>query len=409
VHCDSYPVRLDTVRDVLAKYHRTSQEDWRRAQELPEYARPHQCALGLLGPEECGETGRLCWHVATHGNDDPAQRGRIRAWELSSGEAFVEFRLDNFPDVGMFHEMKGMVVQNIEYRAFSMVAKVTYESILQIQVEVTLQELDKCLRELHAARAEQAWSWSSSPTPGKAVRTRLALCPGGVVFQGGQIWYVEALDLSSETELATPFCTIAAGPRPGLDDWRSVICWPDWREVVPAPYPEYLWALTGELQQRGIIQDRPAWLTEPERVKIPRTARQTTAEPAAGARQTGAVPTEESASGVGVLPPVERSGTGEVAAVPPAIDAPQDDWFAYYDHVTDGKRRKPESPGKDAPIDVWFHWYHYVRDIQEYRMTLKKVSDNSGSLILTTLCLRSLPGIYARGVRQSSHTCHCVP
>jgi len=265
----------------------------------------------LLGPDEGKEKGRLCWRVATPGDDDPAQMGQIVAWERPSGEAFVEFWLGDFPDIGMFHEMKDMVVQNIEYRAFSMVEKLTYESILQIQVEVTLQELDECLRELHAARAEQAWSWSSSPTPGKAVRTRLALCPGGVVFQGGQIWYVEALDLSSETELATPFCTIGAGPRPGLDDWRSVICWPDWREVVPAPYPEYLWALTGEFQQRGIIQDRPVWLTEPERVKIPRTARQTTAEPAAGVGQTEALPVKESTSAASASPPAEREATGD--------------------------------------------------------------------------------------------------
>jgi len=327
MHCDTYPVRLDTVRDVLAQYHRTSQEEWQRARELPEYVRRDPRELGnmgirrmpgLLGPEQGGETGPLCWRVAIHGNEDPAQVGRIVAWELSSGEAFVEFWLGGFPDFSMFREMKDMAVQDIEYRAFWMVEKMTFESILQIQVEATLEDLDRCLREFHLARAQKGWYWGTDPRTGKVVLTSLALCPGGVVCQGTQIWCVEALDVRFATEVPAPFCAIGAGPLPSPNDEAGdelgVICWPDWNKVkTPASYRKYLGELMVEFQRRAFIRDLPAWLTEAERMEAPETAREIRAEPAAEVAQTETLPVKEDASAVSAPPPVQREPTGAPA------------------------------------------------------------------------------------------------
>ena len=294
IQCDSYRVRLDTVRGVLAKYHRTSQEKW------------------LLGPEQCGETGQLCWRVAKHGNDDPAQMGRIVAWELPSGEASVEFRLDNFPDVAMFDRMIGTVERDVQDRILLMVKNVNrFKSGLAVEVEATMPALDQCLREFHAARSKEEWCWRRYPTTGKAVLTRLALWPGGLAFEGGQIWCVEALDVPSEMELATVFCTIVAGPLYGPDDEAGdelcVGCWPDWNKVkTPASYRKYLGELMVEFQRRAFIQDLPAWLTEAERMEAPETASETMAEPVATMGRTEAVP-------VSALSPVQREGTGDSA------------------------------------------------------------------------------------------------
>lgn len=47
MHHISCAVRLETVLDILAKYRRTSQEQWRRAQELPEYVHRNQHACNV--------------------------------------------------------------------------------------------------------------------------------------------------------------------------------------------------------------------------------------------------------------------------------------------------------------------------------------------------------------------------
>ena len=347
MHCDTYPVRLDTVRDVLAKYHKTSQEEWQRAQQLPEYVRRDPRELGnmgigrmpgLLGPEQGGEIGRLCWRVAIHGNEDRAQVGRIVAWERPSGQAFVEFWLDNFPDFNMFREMRDMAVQAIEYRAFWMVEKLTFESILQIQVKATLEDLDRCLQEFKPPPVGKAWGWAEHPITFEFVPTRLALCPGGIVCQGSRIWCVEALDVPYKKGLAAPFCTISAEPIPFPPGRLRVICWPDWREETAASYWEYLWKLMSEFQRRAFIRDLPVWLTEPGRVKIPETARKTWAEPAAEVAQTETLPVKEDAS---APPPVQSEPTGAPAPSQAQTEPPP--------HAKDSAPESPLTGNAETP------------------------------------------------------------
>jgi hypothetical protein len=307
MHYDPYPVRLETVIDILASYNSISQGEWLRAQELPEHIRLDERALGdmgivlmpgLLGPEECEEEGRLCWHVVTHEDDDSSQMGRIVAWELSSGEAFVEFWLGECPDVRMFYETRERIDQDIEYTAAIIVRKLGYKSGLEVAVEATLEELDECLREFHSARSEKGWCWSTDPTTGAPVFTRLALCPGGVVFEGGQVWCVEAPNICSDAGSAAQFCTIGAGPLPGLGDGLSVSCWPDWnKEETPVSYRQYVGELMGEFQRRAIIRDLPAWLTEPEHTEPPAAAGEDTGNLAAEQGQTEPAPPAKDGAG----------------------------------------------------------------------------------------------------------------
>jgi len=405
---DSYPVRLQTVAHILAQYDRVSQKEWQRVQAQPEYVRRHPGAVEwarpgprLLGPDKDDQKGQLCWRVAAPGDDHPAHMGRIVAWEWPSGETLVEFHLDGFPDADEFYGLKRAVEEEVNDRAYWMVEKMT-RSALEIQVEATFEDLDGCLRKFHLARAEKGWCWGTNPMTGQAVFTRLALCPGGLVCRGAQIWCVEALDILSRAGLPVQFCTIGAAPLPAPydeeSDGLSVMFWPDWNQEKTSPsYREYIGKLMDEFEERGIIQDRPLWLTQPERMEVPETASTTMAEPAAQVAQTEAVTVNESASTARALPPVERETTRNIAAVPPAIDAPQTDWFGYYDRVTGGRREKPEPPAKDAPTDVWFHWFHYVRDVQKRRTTLKELAQDIG---LSYGRVRELH----RGYRSQFHT-----
>jgi len=392
MHYDTYPVRLDTVRDVLAQYHRTSQEEWQRAQELPEYVRRDPRELGnmgirrmpgLLGPEQGGETGRLCWRVAIHGNEDRAQVGRIVAWEQPSGEAFVEFWLGGFPDFNMFREMKDMVVQGIEYRAFWMVEEMAYESTLQIQVEATLEDLDTCLREFHLARAQKGWYWGTDPRTGKVVLTSLALCPGGVVCQGTQIWCVEALDVRFATEVPAPFCAIGAGPLPGPDDEAgdelSVTCWPDWnKEKTPVSYRVYLTELLSEFQQRRVIRDLPRWLTEPECMEALEPASETTVEPTTGVEQTEAVPVKEDASAARELPPVEREATGTPAPGQVQTEPPPPTREVAGDKEASASSVPDWLPKKAETLVEWKKMYSLWLELKEeyFELCQEKSTDN---------------------------------
>ena len=151
-------------------------------------------------------------------------------------------------------------------------AKMGYESGLQLLVEATLGELDRCLRAFHETRSAKGWIYDDAPTLGKTRFTRLAVRTDGVSCLGGQIWYVEALDVPSDDESGTPFCIITASPSPGWsgNNVLSVNCWPDWNKGdTPASYQEYLAKILGEFKQCGIIECLPEWLAGPERVELP--------------------------------------------------------------------------------------------------------------------------------------------
>lgn len=128
MHYDSHPARLETVIDILAHLNGMWQEEWLLAKEIPEYILRDKRALldmgitlmpRLLGPNQYEEEGRAWWNVAKHGNDDPAQMGRIVAKQMSSGETLIEFWLGDFPDVYMFYEMRQEIEGEIAYTLLS--------------------------------------------------------------------------------------------------------------------------------------------------------------------------------------------------------------------------------------------------------------------------------------------------
>lgn len=149
--------------------------------------------------------------------------------------------------------------------------KMGYESSLKLVARATLGELGCCLEKFHSARAEKGWICKTIPTLDETLCTRLRVHTDGVSCLNSQIWYVEALDVPSHDELGTPFCIIRASPSPGWSDDDNVLdvnCWPDWNKGdTPLSYREYLTALLGESQQRGMIKHPPKWLTELERTQ----------------------------------------------------------------------------------------------------------------------------------------------
>ncbi|MDY7076990.1 MAG: hypothetical protein SXV54_08705 [Chloroflexota bacterium] len=150
--------------------------------------------------------------------------------------------------------------------------RMEYKSSLELEMKAALGELSICLREFHSMLSGEEWLWETVPTLGETRSTRLEVRTDGVSCLGGQIWYVEALDVHSDDDLGTPFCIISASPLRGRSDNSrlNVNCWPDWSKGhTPLSYREYLTALLGESQQRGIIKHLPKWLTEPERTEPP--------------------------------------------------------------------------------------------------------------------------------------------
>ena len=150
--------------------------------------------------------------------------------------------------------------------------KMGYKSGLELIVETTMEALNQCLQKFHSMRPDKGWIWDTAPTIGKTRFTRLVVHTNGVSCRGDQIWYVKALDVSSDDELGTPFCIISARP---LLDWSdsnvlNVNCWPDWNKgYIPLSYREYLAALLEGFQRCGIIEYLPDWLTESERTEPP--------------------------------------------------------------------------------------------------------------------------------------------
>lgn len=150
--------------------------------------------------------------------------------------------------------------------------KMGYESTLELVARATLGELGCCLEKFHSTRAEKRWIYKTIPTLGETLCTRLRVHTDSVSCLGGQIWYVEALDVHSDDELGTPFCIISASPLRGRSDSNvlNANCWPDWNKGdTPLSYREYLTALLGESRQREMIKHLPEWLTEPERTEPP--------------------------------------------------------------------------------------------------------------------------------------------
>ncbi len=115
IYYESYPISLQDFAAILSGLDQVWRCDWLPARELPEYVRRDKRALldmgiypmpRLLGPYRREQDQSISWNVAAQDTDDPDLMGHIAARQLSSGETFVEFWLEGFPDFHVFADMR---------------------------------------------------------------------------------------------------------------------------------------------------------------------------------------------------------------------------------------------------------------------------------------------------------------
>lgn len=170
-----------------------------------------------------------------------------------------------------------------------------YRSKLSLIVEVTPDELSRCITEFHTGLGDTQWVWGTVTTIGKTLFTRLALHES-VSELGDYCWQVIAKDVIAP-EQPPEYCIITATPLPGwinqLGNILELNFWPDWNEYADMPdtqdqiyqdsYRKYLGLLLHELLQRRMIARLPDWINTVGDVKTSPSLRDGTQDAEGGA------------------------------------------------------------------------------------------------------------------------------